>query len=196
MEVKRYLSTRLRLLEIDYMTSPVRVQAIRDIGPLPLPSGVINVKRGDEFEVPRWQALDLQEKGLVELREKEMNLDEVNLYHYREKRSQTGGILQPMPQDFYYRARELIRRLNDEIRRNPATMLLRDREAAEKNILEIADSRLAKIIRLALAGSEEQRDKMMPEETLVYNAIRSVLEAWREYVSSIVSTEGGKGEQE
>lgn len=187
MEVKRHLNTRLRLLELDYMISPVRVQALRDIGRIPLPGGEMDVRRGDEFEVPRWQAMLLEGLGLVEIKEKDMDLDEVNLYHYREKRTQAGSVLQSIPQDFYYRVRELIRKLNDEIRRNPATMLLRDRETVEKNVLEIADTRLAKIIRLAQAGSEEQRERMMPEETLVYNAIRSILDAWREYISRIVS---------
>ena len=189
MEVKRHLSTRLKLLELDYMITPVRVQALKDIGIIPLPGGEMDVRRGDEFEVPRWQAMLLEDLGLVEIKEKDMDLDEVNLYHYREKRTQAGSVLQSIPQDFYYRVRELIRKLNAEIRRNPATMLLRDRETVEKNVLEIADTRLAKIIRLAQAGSEEQREKMMPEETLVYNAIRAILDAWREYISKIVSPE-------
>jgi DNA replication factor GINS len=168
---------------------PVRVQFIKDYENLPLPSGVVSLKRGDEIELPRWQARELLKRGFIEVKEKKLGLDEVNLYHYREKRSQNVSAPQPLPQDFYLKARELIRELDEAIRKSPSSMLLRDREILEKNIIELAETRLLKIIRLAQAGGEEYRERLTPEETIMHSVVRSLLEAWRDYITALLKGE-------
>jgi DNA replication initiation complex subunit (GINS family) len=88
------------------------------------------------------------------------------------------------------RAFELIERLNKLIREAPSQAILRDREVAERNLLDIAEARLAKILKLTYSGGEEFRDKMTPEERIVYNHVLEVLESWRSYVKSSIAGVG------
>ncbi|MEB3850965.1 MAG: DNA replication complex GINS family protein [Desulfurococcales archaeon] len=187
------LELRLRLIVMDYEMRPVRVLALKDIGPLPLPQGIVNIRRGDELEMPRWQARILSEEGAVEIRERALDIDTINMYHYREKRGQAANQLQGLPQDFYMAARDLIVKLNEMIRESPSTMLIRDREVLEKNLIDLAETRLSKIIRLAVSGGEEFKERMTPEEGIVYDRLRGVVEAWRRYAREIAG--GGSGER-
>ena len=185
MRVGDSLRDRLKLIVLDYEMSPVRVLALRDIGPLPLPQGTVTVRRGDELEVPRWQARLLASRGLVEIRERGLDIDAVNMYHYREKRGQAANQLQGLPQDFYLAARDLVARLNEMIRESPSTMLIRDREVLEKNLLDLAETRLSKLLRLAVSGGEEFKERMTPEEALIYDLVRGVVEVWRSYAKEL-----------
>lgn len=189
MELIDRIKDRLRLIEMDFDIRPVRVQFIKDYENLPTQNGLVSLRRGDEVELPRWQAEELLEKEYVEIKEQLLNIDEANFYHYREKRSQSASAPQQLPQDFYLRSRELIKKLDEAIRKSPSSMLLRDREVIEKNIMELAETRLIKIIRLAQAGGEEYREKMTPEEAVMYNIARSLLEAWRNYISELLKGE-------
>ena len=194
MRVRDSIQARLRLVEYDYLMEPVRVIALKDIGPLPLPQGMVNVRRGDELEVPRWQARELERMGLAEIRDRGLDIDSVNMYHYREKRGRAANQLQGLPRDFYLAVRDLVERLDTMIRESPSTMLLRDREVVEKNLMDLAETRLAKILRLASSGGEEFKERMTPEESITYDTIRSVVEAFRAYVRGLVGGEGGGGE--
>ncbi len=192
MRVRDSLRVRLRLVAYDYLVEPVRVLALKDIGPLPLPQGAVNVRRGDELDVPRWQARELERLGLVEVRARGLDIDTVNMYHYKEKRGQAANQLQSIPQDFYMAARELIERLDEMIRESPSTMLIRDREVVEKNLLDIAETRLVKLLRLAASGGEEFRERMTPEESIAFDAIRAVVDVFRDYVRGLAGG-GGSG---
>jgi len=185
------LNARLRLIAFDYMMEPVRVLALKDIGPLPLPEGVVNVRRGDELDVPRWQALELESRGLVDVRDRGIKVDDVNMYHYREKRGQAANQLQGLPRNFYLEVRDLISRIDRVIRENPTTMLIRDREVVEKNLLELSEARLLKIVRLAISGGDEFKERMTPEETIIYDAMREIVEVMRSYVKGLVRGEAG-----
>jgi DNA replication factor GINS len=183
--VRDSLRERLELVVLDYETRPVRVLALRDIGPVPLPQGMVTVRRGDELEMPRWQARLLASRGLVEVRERGLEIDSVNMHHYKEKRGQAANQLQGLPSDFYLAVHDLIIRLNEMIKESPSTMLIRDREVIEKNLLDLAETRLSKILRLAVSGGEEFKERMTPEESIIYDTLRAVVEVWRGYVKEI-----------
>jgi DNA replication initiation complex subunit (GINS family) len=104
--------------------------------------------------------------------------------------SSGGGKLTQVPQDFYMKAFELIGRLNKLIRETPSQAILRDREVAERNLIDIAEARLAKILKLTYSGGEEFRDKMTPEERIIYNHLVEVLESWRSHVKSSIAGAG------
>jgi len=176
---------RLKMIMIDYELRLVKVVFLKNVRALPTPSGRIDVKRGDEVEIPRWQARILEQAGVAEIREKELDIDGINMYHYKEKRKTAPNQLSQLPQDFYLKARDLVARLNELIRENPSHMLLRDREIVEKNLVELAETRLAKIVRLALTGGEEFRDRMTPEESMIYDEVSDIAKAWRKYIESI-----------
>ena len=91
-----------------------------------------------------------------------------------------------MPQDFYMKSKDLVKKLDDMIRESPSHMLLREREVVEKNLIEIGETRLIKIMRLAqTGGGEELRDKMTPEESLVYDNVKNVVDSWRDYIKRL-----------
>ncbi len=180
------LKERLRLVEIDFEVKNVRVLFLRDYKMLPTPQGVINVKKGDEIPIPRWQARLLESQGYVNVRDAEIDVDYINAYHFKEKRRTGANQLSPLPQDFYMKSKDLVKKLDDMIRESPSHMLLREREVVEKNLIEIGETRLIKIMRLAqTGGGEELRDKMTPEESLVYDNVKNVVDSWRDYIKRL-----------
>ncbi|GAB6147928.1 GINS complex subunit Sld5 [Stetteria hydrogenophila] len=185
------IGDRLRLIELDYEFRDVRVLFLRDYGELPLPNGKVTVRKGDELDLPRWQARLLAEQGYVEIKERPLSVDEINMLHYREKRGRGANEIQPLPPDFYLKVRDYVSMLNSAIKDNPSSMLLREREVAEKNTLDLADARLVKILRLAQSGSSEYKDRMTPEEHVAFDVIQSVIEEWRGYVRRLAA--GGEG---
>ncbi len=183
---------RLELIRLDYEVKRVRVIFLKDYAGLPTPSGTLDVKRGDEIELPRWQARLLKGLGFVEVKESPIDVDYINTVHFRERR-RVGDQINPIPQDFYLRSSEFIEKLDRLIREAPSGTLLRDREVAEKNLLDIGETRLSKILRLAYSLAENVRDKMSPEEAIVYNHMVKAVEAWREYLKTLTSKGGGRG---
>ncbi len=179
------LDERLKLIQLDYETRNVRVVFLKNYHGLPTPAGRVNARRGDELDLPRWQARLLEANGLVEVKDKKLDIDTVNTYHYREKRRTAANQLTPLPNDFYLKARELVEELNKLIQEHPTHMLLRDREILEKNLVELAETRLVKILRLALTSGEELRDRMTPEENLVYTGVNEITRMWKEYITGI-----------
>ncbi len=176
------LRDRLRLVSLDYDLREVRVLFLKDYPRLPLPGGLVEARRGDEMDLPRWQARLLAEAGVVEVRERLPDINDINMYHYREKRGRAANQLQPLPEDFYLRVSEFIERLNEAIRENPSSTLIRDRETAEKNTIDLAETRLSKLIRLAQAESGELKERMTLEERIIFDVIREIIGDWRGYV--------------
>lgn len=183
------LEERLKLVELDYEFRDVRVLFIKDYEGLPLPNGRVTARKGDEMDLPRWQARLLAGMGYVEIKDRGVDINEINMIHYRERRGR-GAEVQPLPQDFYFKVREYVEKLNEAIRESPASMLIREREAAEKNVLDLADTRLVKILRLAQTGSSEFKDRMTPEERILFDVLQSLVEDWRRYVKKVAAGGG------
>ncbi|MCE4613611.1 MAG: DNA replication complex GINS family protein [Desulfurococcales archaeon] len=181
---------RLELVRLDYQARGVKSLFLRDYRGLPTPGGILNARRGDEIELPRWQAMELASRGIVEIKDSSVDIDYVNMYHFRERKKTGANELSQLPQDFYMKAGELVRRLNSLIRESPTQMLFRDREVVERNLVELAESRATKLLRLAQSGSEEFKERMTPEEALVYKVIRDTIESWRSYIGSLARGEG------
>ncbi|MEB3860775.1 MAG: DNA replication complex GINS family protein [Desulfurococcales archaeon] len=180
------INSRLRLVRLDYMARGVRVLFLRDHPDLPTPGGVVNARRGDEMTLPRWQAKMLEAQGVVDIRDTTVDIDIINMYHFRERKSSAANKLSQLPQDFYMKAGELVERLDRLIREAPSSMLIRDREVLEKNLAELSEARLLKILRLAqTGGGEELRDRMTPEEQIIYDNVKRVVDSWRGYIRSL-----------
>ncbi|MEB3859865.1 MAG: DNA replication complex GINS family protein [Desulfurococcales archaeon] len=182
---------RLDLVRMDYELRGVKALFLRDYDNLPTPGGILSARRGDEIELPRWQAALLASKGVVEVKDSSVDIDYINMYHFREKKKAGANELSQLPQDFYMKAGELVERLDRLIRESPSHMLFRDRDVLERNLMELAESRLAKLLRLAQSGSEEFKERMTPEEALVYKVIRDTIESWRGYIRSKTQKRGG-----
>jgi len=179
------ISDRLKLIELDYRFREVRVLFLKDYEELPTPLGVITVRKGDELPLPRWQAMILNKMGIVDVRDSGIDIDVINMYHFKERKSSAANKLTQLPQDFYMKASELVEKLNKMIREAPSHMLLKDREIIEKNLIELSEARLMKIIRLAHTGGDELRGNMTPEEQLLYDGMKSVVDSWRRYIRGL-----------
>ncbi|MEB3764892.1 MAG: DNA replication complex GINS family protein [Desulfurococcales archaeon] len=177
------IDLQLELISIDYQSRLVRVIILSNIeNPIPTPAGLIRVRKGDELDLPRWQAKLLEEKGIVEIKDQDLDLDTINMFHYKEKRKTAANQIVPLPQDFYPKSFELVKKLDELIRENPSHMFVKDREILEKNLSELAEARLMKIIRLATTDEGGLRDRLTPEETVVFDRLHGVISAWRRYV--------------
>ncbi len=165
------------------MSRFVRVVALVNLDDeIPTPAGLVKIRKGDEIELPRWQAKLLEENGIVEIKEQELDIDTINMYHYKEKRNSAANQIVPLPQDFYPKAFDLVKKLDDLIRENPSHMFVKDREILEKNLSELAEARLMKIIRLATTSEGGLRDRLTPEESVVFDKLHEVISTWRNYV--------------
>ncbi|AFZ70414.1 GINS complex subunit Sld5 [Caldisphaera lagunensis DSM 15908] len=152
---------------------------------LSLSGGTINAKKGDEIDLPRWQALYLKSIDVADIKEEEVDINYLNSYHFKEKRNQAPNQLSPLPQDFYIKISSFIKSLDKAISQNPTHMLINDREAAEKNFIELSESRLLKLIRLSQTNGDDLRDRMTPEEFLIYSTIKNIIFSWRSYILNL-----------
>ena len=152
---------------------------------LSLSGGTINAKKGDEIDLPRWQAEYLESIDVAEIKEEEVDINYLNSYHFREKRNQAPSQLSSLPQDFYIKIGNFIKSLDDAISQSPTHMLINDREAAEKNFIELSENRLLKLIRLSQTNGDDLRDRMTPEEFLVYFTIKNIVSSWRSYILNL-----------
>ena len=168
---------------------PVRVIILKDVR-IPVTDKPMDLRKGSEVELPRWVAEVLVEDGVAKFKDV-IDLNYINAYHYKEKRTASTSQLSQLPPDFYVKVKEYIKSLEESLRSSPNFMLLNDREVSEKNLLEISQIRLGKIIRLAQTEVQEDVTPLLtPEETLVYSLVREVVESWRSYIQSLVGGEG------
>ncbi len=187
----RLLEVKLKLVKAHFDIEPVKVVFIRDYPGLPTPGGVINVSKGDELELPRWQAKLLESEGYVEVRERGVDIDYINYVHYHEVKKTAANRLVEVPPSFYRSVGELVEKIDRALLEKPSHMLVTDRENVERMVLQIAQRRLSKMVRLALTGGGgEVKDKLTPEEALVMSALEEIVSAWSRFVSSLLERRG------
>ncbi|MEM0340397.1 MAG: hypothetical protein QXN05_02505 [Acidilobaceae archaeon] len=179
------LLDKFELAWLDYEMRRSRVVFLRDYPRLPTPMGLISVRRGDELELPRWQARLLKAKGYVEVRDSEIDLDTINTLHFRERRNPPGELV-AFQQDFYLRVKDFLEKIDKVIRENPSHMFLRDRDTAEKNVVDIAETRLLKLLKLAYSQDVSMKTKITIEELVLYEHLIKLVSSWREYIKKIV----------
>lgn len=175
---------RLKLLSYDSLVRHTKVMMKKDYL-LQLPGGSINAKKGDEIDLPRWHAEYLKNIGVVEIKDEEIDINYINTYHFREKRNSAPNQLTSLPQDFYIKVSNFIKNLDAAISQSPTHMLINDREVAEKNFIELSENRLLKIIRLSQTNGDDLKDKMTPEEVLIYTMSKEIITSWRNYIMSL-----------
>ncbi len=173
---------RLKLLEHDYQLEPVRVVFLKD-AEIPTPNGYMKIQRGEELDLPRWQARKLREEGVLEIKESEIGSEDIARIHFTEVHSRGAIQLAPLPARFYLKVREYIETLNKAIKENPSPSLFNDRANTEKLLSDIVDRRLNKIVRLVVAGGDDSvLDRMTPEEKILYQTLLNTIRSWREEI--------------
>ncbi len=182
------IDERLELLSLDSMLRRVKVLVLKDAR-IPLPDGYIEAKKGDEIDVPRWEAEILAREGIAKVKE-EVDVNYINNFHYKERRSASGSQLVQLPQDFYVAVGSYIKSLDEAIKVSPSHMLINDKDISEKNVMELAQIRLSKIIRLSQTDlGDEEVGNMTPEEVLIYSQLKETVNSWKKYIQSLTGVE-------
>jgi len=182
------LSLGLRNLRREYLWSNVRVIVLKDHEDIILPGTTIQLKRGTEITIPRWISKILEEKGVVEVKDTSMNINELGRYSFLEIHARTTSTtLQKLPIDFYQKLRDYLEKLRGNIIRKPSPELVDEYRKARSYIYDILRIRLNRILLLVQAGAEsgeirEEINKLTPEELILYKTIRKLLEDWQKEV--------------
>ncbi len=174
------LGERLAALEEEYFEKPVRILVLRDRR-ITLPSGALELRKGEEIDVPRRVALALVDEGVAEIRDQGLSLEELARIHFTETNTRSPLEIPRLPRDFYMQAREYLERLDERLSAKVDPEAYEERRKAERFIYEIVAHRLGLILRLLQGGRKpgEIADRLLPEEQALYEALQEVLNEWR-----------------
>ena len=169
------LEEKLKELELDYLNSSVKVTLTRDIPKLEAFGEVFtDLKRGAVIRVRRWIAEKLVEAGAAQHDSQLITPAVIRQIEWRERNNPTD--LQKLPDFFYQDAWNLISV-------NQSRMRVRD-PTLHAMLLDVASLRVAKILRFSRREPmEELLDKLTPEEKLLHEAVRRVVEVWQRNVT-------------
>ncbi|AEM38241.1 hypothetical protein Pyrfu_0369 [Pyrolobus fumarii 1A] len=179
------LEAKLEALRIRYETRPVRVMVVKEVGKIVIDGVEIELRKGTEIEVPRWIAKVLEEKGIVEPLESPMSLDDIARVHFIVTEARSLADTPSLPEDFYFRAADYLRRLETELRRRPEPQLLEEKSKAELYFEEIVSRRLWTILQLLRSpgARAEVYEKLSPEEKTLHDDLLARIEEWKRRVA-------------
>ncbi|HIP65459.1 MAG TPA: DNA replication complex GINS family protein [Pyrodictium sp.] len=180
----KWFSELLELIELSYKLERVRVMVVKDYGSLEIDGVVYELRRGTEIELPRWIAEVLEEAGIVEVLETGLGLEDIARIHFSTHSVKSMRELERLPENFYIQAKEYLRELEARIRRELNTTLLEEKQKAELYLVEIINRRLGMILQVlrSPASLAEIYEKFTEEEKLLADALRGLIEEWREKV--------------
>jgi DNA replication factor GINS len=170
----------LRLARLAYESSTVRVMVLKDAGRVVVGDSTYELRKGTELELPRWLAKLLAEEGVVELLETPLSLNDIARAHFSATSASTVAELEQLPRDFYQQVAEYIRNLDTRVRREFDPALLEERHKASQYVKDIASKRVGILLRALRSPTAigELRDKLTPEEQVLFNTLSLVLETW------------------
>ncbi|MCS7098110.1 MAG: DNA replication complex GINS family protein [Candidatus Methanomethyliaceae archaeon] len=138
--------------------------------------------KGSELKIPRWAAKALEEEGYVKIKDEEQlkSVDVIKLL-WKEERSET---LCKIPEKFYPKLRELLKTLNENVKRNPTDTAISEQRQTHMKALDLINCRLQKIIRLSFERSPPKSsiDMLEPEELALFKILRSEIENWKQRI--------------
>ncbi len=183
---------RLEALRVRYELKPVRVMVVKEVGRIVVDGVEYELRKGTEIEIPRWLARVLAAKGLVELLESPLTLDDIARAHFMVTEAHSLADTPSLPEDFYLRALDYLEQLEEALRRSPEPQLLEEKSKAELYLEEIISRRLWTILQLlrSPAARAEVYEKLSPEEKVLHDTLHEEIEEWRRWVSP--SARGGR----
>lgn len=178
----------LKNLRREYMWSNVKAVVLKDHDDIVLPDTTIQLRRGTEIVIPRWVSKILEGEGIVEVKDTQMNINELGRYSFLEVHSRsTTSTLQKLPIDFYQRLKDYLVELRENIAKKPSPELIDEYRKARSYVYDILRIRLNRILSLVQISAEaseirEELEKLTPEELILYKSIRRLLEDWQKEV--------------
>lgn len=140
--------------------------------------------KGTELKIPRWAAKVLEEEGYVKIKNNaQLKLVDLIKLLWKEEKTET---LCKMPEKFYPKLRELLKTLNENVKKNPTDTAINEQRQAYMKSLDLINCRLQKIVRLAFerAPPKSSIDLLEPEELALFKALRVEIEGWRQRIIS------------
>ena len=167
--------------EFAYLLSATRLKILQNISKTD--SGSIHLEamnQGDVIELPRWVAEVLISEGLAESQE-ESFASEVFKAVNREKMAGENQIA-GLRSDFYLRVRRHLVFSKEMSEHKPS--LSGELEKTKSLIYDLIALRLRKILLVssALSAPTDIKEKLTPEEILIFDAISGMLQSWRSVI--------------
>lgn len=174
------ISTRIANLDFDFENSPARIIANRNCPEIKLAGlSVGPLEEGNEYEVYRWVALELEKSGAAHFREEEqLDAAKLNKIQWTE-RVQIPGQISKLPEDFYPKLRRCISELKETVAKDPEKM--REYERVRHLTQDIVNSRLKKIVSIASgpAQTENTLRNLTGEEKFLHERLYRLINQWK-----------------
>ncbi|MCC6013123.1 MAG: DNA replication complex GINS family protein [Candidatus Verstraetearchaeota archaeon] len=138
-----------------------------------------SIVKEKEIKIPRWAAKILEEEGYVKIKNEDLlKSSDIIKLAWNEERVET---LCKLPEKFYPKLRELIKRLNESVRKNPTATIINEQKQVLMKALDLINCRLQKILRLCFEKypSKSIIDMLEPEENALFQLLHSEIEEWR-----------------
>ena len=174
------ISTRIANLDFNFENSLARIIANRNCPEIKLAGlSVSPLEEGNEYEVYRWVALELEKSGVAHFREEEqLDAARLNKIQWTE-RVQTPGQISKLPEDFYPKLRRCISEIKEAVAKDPEKM--REYERVRQLTQDIVNSRLKKIVSIASgpAQTENTLRNLTGEEKFLHERLYRLINQWK-----------------
>jgi len=140
---------------------------------------------GVEILVPKWASDKLVKNGLIELKYvEELGIKELRKALWKESRETN---LTKMDPQFYMKARATIKRIMEDIKRNPTPEKIQEERKYRDTFMDIVNCRMQKVLQLAITESIPQTisENMTIEERILLKEIKKMLTMWKDQVTKI-----------
>ncbi len=183
------LSLLLALLDKEYLAKPVRVAVVKDKGRIHVDGVELELRKGIELELPRWLAMVLSDKGIVQSLEQPITINDIARMHFSVVSAHTPAELDPIPQYFYKQVREYYHSLDKRIRESFDASLLEEKNKAATYIAGIVSKRVTLLLHILRSPSTltEIYPRLAPEEKVLLDALKDILEKWKHEVSGFIT---------
>jgi len=182
---------RLERLHAEARNREVRVVVTKDLGKIIVDGKTFTLTKGIEAELPLWLAEALAEKGVINLAENTITIDELARVHFSVMNARSPADLEPLPSNFYYEAARYLSQLRDRIRKELDPKLLEERHKAQEYLAEIIDRRLSLILRSikSPATIAEISSKLSKEEHFLLTTLNNIIDKWKNKLTSLAGNE-------
>ncbi len=169
----------LSVVRREYEERGVRVVVLRDTGLIYSGEGPLELRRGTEYTLPRWVALLLERKGFVQVKDRELGIQELARIAYNEESSIGKPRFEKIDPFFYHLVIDMVRSVEEEARRNADIKTYQMLYKYQDLLTTIGRTRMKKMLSLlTIEPDEEIIGRFTEEERLLYYTLRDALRKW------------------
>ena len=167
-------------MDTEFENLPSRINLLKEFPETRIGDRVLGpYRQGQEAELPLWIATHFVQMGYAKFRDEDLlTLNTLSTTHYKETLPGSRQIPK-LAKNFYFQVRRLIRELKAQEAKDRSKG--RDLDKALSLSRDIVNIRVKKIASLSASGEQptELTSNLTAEELLLYQKIRSAVEAWR-----------------